>query len=140
MGDASVVDAVVGAGVVPLAVSDDLETVSGVGGEGTPVQGSGSLRPRLKVPVLWRSYQNNWFSVISSMLGHAEAKKAVDIVAPEFDHGRPGLQVEGVEAGQEGEEDEEGLGVDHVEAGRAGPGWECLCVMSVLPAGQSDQH
>ena len=140
MGDASVVDAVVGAGVVPLAVSDDLETVSGVGGEGTPVQGSGSLRPRLKVPVLWRSYQNNWFSVISSMLGHAEAKKAVDIVAPEFDHGRPGLQVEGVEAGQEGEEDEEGLGVDHVEAGRAGPGWECLGVMSVLPAGQSDQH
>ena len=110
MGDASVVDAVVGAGVVPLAVSDDLETVSGVGGEGTPVQGSGSLRPRLKVPVLWRSYQNNWFSVISSMLGHAEAKKAVDVIATQFDHRGPGLQVEGEgrgEEGQEGEEEEE---------------------------------
>ena len=86
-----------------LAVSDDLETVSGIGGERTPVQGSGPLSPGLKVPVLWRSYQNNWFSVTSLMLGHTEAKKAVDVIAPEFYHRGSGLQVEGAEEREEGE-------------------------------------
>ena len=84
------------------------------GGEGTPVQGSGPLCPRLKVSVLWRSYAKNWFSVTSLVLGHTEPKKAVDVVAPEFDHGSPGLQVEGVEEREEGEEEEEvSEGADH---------------------------
>ena len=101
---------------MPLAVSDDLETVSGIGGERTPVQGSGPLSPGLKVPVLWRSYQNNWFSVTSLVLGHTEPKKAVDVIAPEFYHRGSGLQVEGAEERQEGEEEgEEEVGVDHDE-------------------------
>ena len=60
------------------------------------------------------------------MLGHAEAKKAVDVIATQFDHRGPGLQVEGEGRGEEGqegeEEEEEGVVGDHdwwVREGRA---------------------
>ena len=93
---------------MPLAISDDLLTVRGAGGERTPVQGSGPLCPRLKVPVLRRSDQDNWFSGSRSVLSNTEAKKAVVVVATQFYHGSPGLQVEGEGGGEEGQEEEEG--------------------------------
>ena len=92
---------------MPLAVSDDLLAVRGAGGERTPVQGSGSLRAGLKVPVLRRSDQDNWFSGSCSVLSNTEAKKAVVVVAAQFYHGSPGLQVEGEGGGEDGQEEEE---------------------------------
>ena len=97
---------------MPLAVSDDLLTVPGAGGERTPVQGSGPLCPRLKISVLGRSDQDNWISGSSSVLSNTEAKKAVDVVAAQFYHGSPGLQVEGEGGGEEGQEEEDEGGED----------------------------
>ena len=101
-----------------LAVSDDLEAVPGGGGEGASVQSSGSISAWLKIPILWRSYQNNWFSVSSFVLGHTEAKKTIDVISPEFYNRHSGFQVEGVAGGEDGEEEEEegGPEEDHVRA------------------------
>ena len=95
-----------------LPVSDDLLAVPGVGGERTPVQGSRPLCPRLKVSVLRCSDQDHWVSGSCPVLGHTEAKKAVDVVAAQFYHGSPGLQVEGEGGGEEGQEEEDEGGED----------------------------
>ena len=59
------------------------------------------------------------------MLGHAEAKKAVDVIATQFDHRGPGLQVEGEGRGEEGQEgEEEMLYYEDIESPEIRDNWE----------------
>ena len=108
---------------MPLPVSDDLAAVRGVRGERTPVQSPGPLSPRLQVPVLRRSDQEDWLPGPGPVLGNAEAKKAVDVIPAQLDHRGPGLQVEGEDGGEEEDqqgqgEGEEGVVGDHDEGWR----------------------